>query len=121
MRIQQRRHGRGDTGEATRERLRHGAYLHEAIVIQYDVLGLHVSVQDAAFVEVAEGRGEAGGDEFGLRLYQPHPINPKERMQVATDGGLDTEVRLVAVAAGAMEADDEGVVQLGDHLLLRPH
>ena len=69
-------------------------------------------------MQVAEGGGEACSDELRLCLIEEPPMDAQEGEEVAADGRLHAQVRLVLVARRAVEAHDEGVMELRDDLLL---
>ena len=93
--------------------------LDEASVVEHNVLGLDVTVDDALAVEVSESRAQARGHQPGLRLREQRAVDAEQRLQVPTDGGLDAEVSLVVVGGRAVEAHDVRVVELRDDRLLR--
>ena len=89
----------------------------QAVVVEQDVRGLHVAVDDAAPVRVVEG-GRQGGADRRDSLGRQRPVRRELLGEGAAVDALEDEVRPAVELAVAVDADDPGVVERleGRHL-----
>jgi len=87
------------------------------ISVQQDIFWLEVSVEDARFVEVAEGQRDLGGVELDDLLREP-PFLGQVLIQLSARYEIHDKVDVEGFLEDILHLDYEGVVHLEqDHLL----
>jgi hypothetical protein len=93
--------------------------LGRALLVDEDVLGLDVAVDDAVVVGGAQGAGDL--DRVGHRLADRQaPVAPDAVLERLALHVLEDDVRRSIVLARVDDADDVGVVELRDRARLAP-
>ena len=69
-------------------------------------------------MQEAQRRHHAAGHQPRLALAQQPSLEAQQRVQISTDGSADAEIGLVLIGGGAVEADDERVVELRQEVLV---
>ena len=88
-----------------------------SLLLEDDVFGLDVSVDEALSVDVLEGLYETGREEFDLGfaegLFDAHV-----KSEVSSSGKVHQQVEIVLVLKGGLFVDDEFVAELVKDLVL---
>lgn len=96
------------------------SHLDVALIVEYQILRLDVSVDDVVGVNVLQSDGQTSNNELGLVFVELDAL-ANVVAQVAAHHEVADQVDVFLVLEGVHDVHDEGMLQLGQELALSHH